>query len=82
MGLYPQCIGNRGVLDSHGGGEEKMNRIEMIIANYTHLNKWLRMLCLKQRRGLSDFCLTPDGIVLECKKCRFKNNFDYKGTWN
>lgn len=52
-----------------------------INAIYTPLNKWLRMMCLKQKRGLPDYCLTPDGIIIDCENCRYQNNFYYKGTW-
>ena len=58
-----------------------MDKIEKIHAIYMPLNKWLRAMCLKQRKVLPDGCLTPDGLMNDCAECRYRNNFYIKGTW-
>ena len=59
-----------------------MNRIEKINQNYTPLNNWLRMMCVKQPRFLDGGCKTNYGYERECKECRFRNLFNLSGEWD
>lgn len=38
---------------------------------YLPLERWLRMMCLKQPRVLPYYCVTADGLEHDCSECRY-----------
>jgi len=59
-----------------------MNKINKIIKNYTPLNNWMRMMCLKQPRVLTGGCVVNNKYTMDCMGCNFKNSFNLSGCWD